>query len=267
MITNDFEKVVVAPQIVIYKNIFKDSKQLIDSVNSDNCIFGEWNQWFKQGYRKGYDDEYRPEIFETDSYEQIKQKFLIKKFLSIADFIRKDYFADYNQSNSIWPNFIKNWDEMLKDPKGYDVDIFKWSFEKVSQTNFDINNIMMPYHVDDWEREDNFSYKKNIVTINIYLNNEYEGGEICAYDLNTNKSYIYKPSAGDAVVMPSHSPFYHAVKYFKGADRYFIRTFFKYEYEGSGLYSSKEELFLDTKKYVDEDLQTLSVSAEEIRVL
>lgn len=259
-------KLIVAPQIVIYKNIFDDSKNLINFVNSENCIFGEWNNWFKQGYRKGPDEEYFPKIDNTDMPMQIKQKILIKKFFDIAKFIRKDYFTDYNQFNSIWPNFIKDWDKVLIEPEGYDFDIFKWSFDKVSQVDLNIDNIMMPYHVDDWDREGNLSYKKNIVTINVYLNDDYEGGEICAYDLNTNKSYTYKPSPGDAVVMPSHSPFYHAVKYFKEDDRYFMRTFFKYDYKGSGVYINKEELSLDTKNYVDKDLQTLSVSAEEIRV-
>lgn len=263
---NSFEKIIVAPQILIYKNIFKQSEELIKASSSNDSIFGPWNYWFEQGYRKGIDDEYYPVINDLDSKEVIKEKTIIQDFINVVKIIRSDYFSDYNRHNSIWPDFVTNWDEMTVEPEGYDIDIFKWSHEKMSSSNFNIGDIMMPYHVDDWDRQEDFAYKKNIVTINVYLNNDYEGGEICAYDLNTNKSYIYKPSAGDAVVMPSHSPFYHAVKYFNKADRYFIRTFFKYDYKGSGLIKSKEDMFLNTKKYVDEDLQTLSVAAEEIRV-
>jgi hypothetical protein len=264
---DNFKKVTVAPQIVIYKDLFKQSNSLIECANSDNSIFGTWDQWFSQGYRKGIDGEYYPNILDTDSDEVIKEKKIIQNFIETVRFIRKDYFSDYNKENSIWPKFVYDWNKMLIEPEGYDIDIFKWSDSKISVTKFNMGEIMMPYHVDDWDREEDFAYLKNIVTINIYLNNDYEGGEICAYDLNTNKSYVYKPSAGDAVVMPSHSPFYHAVKYFKGADRYFIRTFFKYDYKGAGIHKDKEELFLDTKKYVDQDLQTLSVSAEEVRVI
>jgi hypothetical protein len=266
---DNFEKVVVAPQIVIYKNIFKQSSQLIEHLDSNQCIFGEWNNWFVQGYRKGPDEEYLPKLYEKDIYLAIKQKLLIQNFFDIAEFIRSDYFNDYNQSNSIWPDFIKDWSFLLKSPaEGYDFDAFKWSNDQVAKRNLDIGDIMMPYHVDDWDKhgDQDISYKKNIVTINVYLNDDYEGGEICAYDLNTNKNYVYKPSAGDAVVMPSHSPFYHAVKFFKGADRYFIRTFFKYPYTGSKGSKDKLEIFSNIQSYVDKDLQTLSVNAEEVIV-
>lgn len=269
MTISGFEKVTVAPQIVIYKNIFKHSKDLIDLLDSDNCVLGQWNNWFIQGYRKGPDEEYLPKLNEGDTYLQVKEKVLIQNFFEIAEFIRKDYFSDYNQSNSIWPDFIKNWSVLLKTPEeGYDFDAFRWSNEQVSKRNLSIGDIMMPYHVDDWDKhgEQDISYKKNIVTINVYLNDSYDGGEICAYDLNTNKSYVYKPRAGDAVVMPSHSPFYHAVKFFKGSDRYFIRTFFKYPYQGSQGSKDKLEIFSSINSYVDKDLQTLSVNAEEVIV-
>lgn len=269
MIDMQFEKVTVAPQIVIYKNIFKQGEDLIDLLDSKECVLGQWNDWFVQGYRKGPDEEYLPKLQELDSDLQIKEKLLIQNFFEIAEFIREDYFKDYNKSNSIWPDFIKDWNILLKSPKeGYDFDAFRWSDKKVSERNLKIGDVMMPYHVDDWDKygDEDISYKKNIVTINVYLNDNYRGGEICAYDLNTNKSYVYKPSAGDAVVMPSHSPFYHAVKFFEGADRYFIRTFFKYPYVGLKGAKDKSEVFSNIKSYVDKDLQTLSVNAEEVIV-
>lgn len=261
---NKFEKIVVAPQIVIYKNIFKKSKQLIEYVNSENCIFGDWNFWFEQGYRKGT-PEYSHEILEKDSFKTIKEKMILKEFLDVVEFIRKDYFDDFGHANGIWPDFIDDWHPLLNRSESYDVDIFKWSDKLVQLKKPVIGEIMMPYHVDDWDRSaKNFAVKKNIVTLNVYLNDEYKGGEICAYDLNTNKSYVYKPGIGDAVVMPSHSPFYHAVKYFEGHDRYFIRTFFRYPHPG--IIVEEEKVFEDIKDYVDKDLQIISVSAEEVLV-
>ena len=50
----NIEKLVVAPQIVIYKNIFKYSKELIDLLENDNMdsLFSPWREWYEQGYRK-----------------------------------------------------------------------------------------------------------------------------------------------------------------------------------------------------------------------
>ena len=258
-----FEKIVVAPQIVIYKNIFKYNKEMIDMLNSKNCIIGEWYDWFEQGSRKEV-FEWNNSILNSDSEEIIKQKNIIQEFLDILDFIRKDYFDEFNLRNSIWPKFINDWNKMLHEPTYYDLDFFKWSDDKLKNRNLKIGQVMMPYHVDDWYHEKDYSTKKLVATINIYLNSNYSGGEICAYDSISNKSYVYKPGEGDLVIMPSHSPFYHAVKFFEGADRYFMRSFFKYEYVGTS--SEEVDVLEEIKKYVDKDLQQISVNAEEIIV-
>jgi len=256
-----FEKIIIAPQIVVYKNIFKKSKDMIDMLNDKNCIIGEWYEWFEQGFRKEV-FQWDNRISESDSENVVYQKQIIQEFLDILNFIRNDYLSEFNLTNSIWPNFINDWDKMLKEPGYYDLDFFKWSNDKIKNKNLNLGEVMMPYHVDDWYHEKDYSTKKLIATLNIYLNDNYEGGEICAYDSISNKSYVYKPGEGDLVIMPSHSPFYHAVKFFKGSDRYFMRSFFKYEYIGTN--SEEVDVLKEIKKYVDKDLQQISVDAEEI---
>ena len=51
----DIEKIVIAPQIVVYKNIFKFSQELIDLVEEDipDSILDPWREWYHQGKRKG----------------------------------------------------------------------------------------------------------------------------------------------------------------------------------------------------------------------
>ena len=51
----DIEKIVVAPQIVVYKNIFKHSQELIDLVEEDreDSVLDPWREWYHQGKRKG----------------------------------------------------------------------------------------------------------------------------------------------------------------------------------------------------------------------
>ena len=45
---SDIKKIIVAPQIVIYRNIFKNSKQIIDILKEsrDPSFFNEWREWY-----------------------------------------------------------------------------------------------------------------------------------------------------------------------------------------------------------------------------
>jgi hypothetical protein len=47
-------KIIVAPQIVIYKNIFKNSENIINILNkdSDDSLLSKWDNWYDQGKRK-----------------------------------------------------------------------------------------------------------------------------------------------------------------------------------------------------------------------
>jgi hypothetical protein len=51
----NIEKIIIAPQIVVYKNIFKYSQELIDLLEEDNVdsILDPWRDWYEQGQRRG----------------------------------------------------------------------------------------------------------------------------------------------------------------------------------------------------------------------
>lgn len=64
--TYDFssvEKIIIAPQIVVYRNIFKHSKEIIDLLQDsrDISFFNNWRAWYKQGFRRDAD----PDLLET----------------------------------------------------------------------------------------------------------------------------------------------------------------------------------------------------------
>lgn len=259
----EYEKVVVAPQIVIYKNIFKHSKELIDILNDERkSIISQWSTWYESGYRcgtlfKGI------EFLESDNDFVKKEKKYLKEFYEILEFIKKDYLSEFNQKNGIWPDFISDWNQLVNNDIDYYMDFFRYDINKIGVSE---NKLLMEYHVDEDEflEEGQLKSIKNVATINVYLNNEYEGGEICAYDSFTNKSYSYKANPGDAVIMPSCSPFYHAVKRFTGGDRYFMRSFFKYYTDAK---TTKSELEKQKDEYLKNNLQMRKVDIEEIRVM
>jgi hypothetical protein len=254
-------KLIVAPQIVIYKNIFDYSKEIIDLSNSYNeSVLGKWSKWYSQGFRKGNTNYFHEELEINNAYG-VREKEILKNYLDILKFIRKDYFKDFNKNNGIWPDFIKNWDYLLEEPNSYGIDMFKYDHNFAAIKN---ERLLLEYHVDEFQIPNKNSISRNVCTLNLYLNSNYSGGEICMYSSIEEKSYKYKPGSGDIVIMPSTSPFYHAVLDFRNADRYFIRSFFSYLEEEpleKNLVSKLKE-----EDFVKNHLQTIQVLEKEIEV-
>ena len=216
------EKIIVAPQIVIYKNIFKDSKFLISLLeeNDSNSIFGEWRPWYEQGMRKNV---LLDEGISLDTEKRKLELHILNKISDIVDYIQIDYFNMYKGNNGIWPEYIKDWDILDAPLEKKYIDYFKYTLDK--SNNIKDDTLAMDYHVDEFVIPGTYKKTRSVVTINFYLNNNYAGGEICMYDSISKKSFKYKPNPGDVVIMPSTYPFYHAVKSYSKADRYFLRTF------------------------------------------
>lgn len=252
-----FEKVVVAPQIVIYKNIFKHSKELIELLETDHAdsLFSKWDNWYEQGYRK---HAVLNSSLNNDSDYAKKENDYLLEISKIIDLVNKDYFEDFGKDNGMWPTFIKDWSIVSGSKDNIAIDYFKYDIEKIGKRPKDI--LMMEYHVDDFLLDLSTQFLRHVTTINLYLNDEYSGGEICAYDAISNKSYMYKPAPGDIVVMPSTEPFYHAVKVFEDANRYFLRVFVDYPVSGD---SNIKEFNQKYEDYVKQDLQMIKISAVE----
>jgi hypothetical protein len=263
------DKLIVAPQIVVYKNIFKNSKELIESleVDKEDSLFDGWRQWYQQGFRKDV-------VFDLNKkYQDTEESSYLKDVCNIVNFIRKDYFDDFEKDKGVWPTFINNWEDLKKSQDVFYLDYFRYVKE---QNHYSDKNLLMEYHVDEFPVVNEAKTRRHVLTINFYLNNEYSGGEISAYDSISNKSYTYKPQPGDAVVMPSTEPFYHAVKGFEGADRYFLRSFIDYRMDSEEEWVSKyrlnhagkdKEVQQHEDDYVSNDLQIITVSsAEEVIV-
>jgi hypothetical protein len=228
------KKIIVAPQIVIYKNIFQYSKEIIKLLDKDskNSLFTKSRDWHGQGFRKDVIYNKQNIVNNKDSKNIKIEKKYLKEISDIADFINKDYFKDFEKEKGIWPNFIEDWDKLKTPESHYDIDYFHYvlSLEKSIKTYQGKEQyLMMGYHVDEFSLKNEEKKERHVVTINYYLNDKYSGGEICTYDSISKKIYKYKPVAGDVVVMPSTAPFYHAVLSYDKTDRYFLRTFINYK--------------------------------------
>jgi hypothetical protein len=101
------------------------------------------------------------------------------------------------------------------------------------------DEMSMHYHTDyQQEKADARGYKFR-VTCTMYLNDDYDGGELAFAILEDRDKpeeavkFDYKPTAGDILVFPSIAPFYHGVKRLRKGDRYFIRNFWLEHFPGT----------------------------------
>jgi len=266
---SSIKKIIVAPQIVIYRNIFKHSQEIINLLQDsrDPSFFNSWREWYGQGFRRDADFELLKTIDPKDDVNLNLEKQYILEINKCMEFIRKDYFKDFDQHNGIWPSFIKNWDSLVSTDKNYWIDFFRYDVAKQGQVNK--SGLYMEYHVDELPVPGETKINRHVATVNFYLNDEYKGGEICVYDSISNNTYMYKPLPGDAVIMPSTEPFYHGVKPFKDADRYFLRAFIDSEVSGELEWKKRYEVNMDAsilkdvvdeESYIGKDLQTIKLS-------
>lgn len=259
----DIKKIVVAPQIVIYRNIFKNSKEIIDLLEKDREVsfFTKWREWYDQGFRKDADGAILNKIDTGNDINLNKEKEYILEINRCMNFIRTDYLKDFSEHSGVWPSFIKNWHTLINNNKQYYIDFFRYDVEK---QHYDYpGGLMMQYHVDEFPIPGETKKQRHVATVNFYLNNDYEGGEICVYDSISKNIYKYKPQIGDAVVMPSTEPFYHAVKPFSVKDRYFLRAFIDSPVDKNNEWQKKyhvENQEETEESYVEKNLQTIRIS-------
>lgn len=109
----------------------------------------------------------------------------------------------------------------------------KYSFDFSVEESKDL---IMHYHTDyQQERAEEPGFKFGL-TCTMYLNSDYEGGEISFKvfeEDGTYKRFDYKPQQGDVLVFPSGEPYYHGVKTVRNNYKYFLRAFWWWEFEGT----------------------------------
>lgn len=108
--------------------------------------------------------------------------------------------------------------------------------------------LTLPFHTDFYQGDEFEPGPKAEYTVTIYLNDNYEGGEIDyriyngkdgtfsikdgemvpnnAYDLNESVAKIaYRPQKGDVIIFPSRVPYYHGVRRVTSGTKRFVRMF------------------------------------------
>lgn len=251
--------------ILLFKNVLKDPKKtyefILDSKTNDDPFFGKdiWHDWQPWGnYAKAYpnfNDEYKT----SNAYGAELQKECIEIFFNVLKVYKEHFkgneFFERNGFPEDYPTSLGELEERhaVKDLR------FEMADLVIFETNKNINkDLQMGIHQDTTPY---FGLAINhMFNFNIYINDDYEGGEIIFFkhqdtdrvsyvDSKTGKTeeawivedyFEYKMEAGDAMIFPVD--LYHGVKPIGENDsKFYIRQFltnnttkdvedFKYEF-------------------------------------
>lgn len=242
-------KIELAPGIIVYRpnfskidEILTHMKESLSAPSYPKFFHDGWMQWGEHdGFKKTHLD--LKSLSENTLDQDEKLYFdLYKTYRDIVD----QYLLDVKDLNILRPYI------------NYDTSVREWiigegmgQFHK-GQTGVP-DNVALGFHMDIAENETK-AIVKHVLTGNVYLNDDYEGGEVVFLypsDLSNPRDYenfkmlSYKPKQGDFVFYPADFPISHGVNMAIGKDRYLIVSTSKWIYDGSMGESLREFMFED----------------------
>ena len=230
------------PKIHVYKDLIPNPEILVqmlkDSENNPGSskVFLDWIPWSRFG-------------------TYLDQTPVPEGILAFTPESEKDekFYNEFEYANIIWDAFHTATSHFLNQynvSKGDNWVIMGPSYSKYFYDN-DQNseeNVMI-HHTDFVRIEADMPGNKFALTCTMYLNDDYEGGDI---DFIIKEDHIsYKPKAGDVLVFPSGHPnvlpgghsYLHGVKKVQNIDKYLIRCFYQIPYSGSPEWLANEEKY------------------------
>ena len=233
-----FEIEFLHPKILVFKNAFTDGQNLIK--HFEDNFPDQWVGWYSFGTKI----ELNTVTGQFDSFptqDQWNQKIIEKQETEmLKDLLRSFYLATKEYYNHV------------------NLKLDNWFFDAADIAKYNENSgipgasgtVGMNYHTDFEQSKALEPGSKFATTCVFYLNDDYDGGEICFKIFNEDfteieQEIVYKPSAGDAVIFPSTHPFYHGVNVSTNGCKYIVRSYWKYMYEGDQDYLNEKSKFSD----------------------
>lgn len=233
-----FEIEFLHPKILIFKNAFTDGQNLIK--HFEDNFPDHWVGWYSFGTKI----ELNTVTGQFDSFptqDQWNQKIIEKQEPEIL----KDLLRSFYSSTREYYNHV-------------DLKLDNWFFDAADIAKYNENSgipgasgtVGMNYHTDFEQSKALEPGSKFATTCVFYLNDDYDGGEICFKIFNEDfteieQEIVYKPSAGDAVIFPSTHPFYHGVNVATNGCKYIVRSYWKHMYEGDQDYLNEKSKLSD----------------------
>lgn len=219
----------IYPGIIVYRNMLSNPQKAFEIMENSEAhsngkyFFKKWEPWAHFGT---YTQSKNPNEQESaeKSQQYYDEKNLYDEIAVSYDRVISHYFSH----------------TLIDIPKAARYSGQSWCkyFNKIDVMK---NKMTMQYHTDFIISQRDMPGEKFHTTCTFYINDNYEGGEIEFYingDIVT-----HKPKAGDLVVFPSTEPYFHGVKTIPSGNKYFIRNFVVYTYEGSSEWLENQKRF------------------------
>ncbi len=213
--------------------IFKESEKNPES----SVMYKDWRPWSRFG-------SYVWEIGQAPSSDNIDLAGVYNEEKEILDEINEAFFYATNRYLEEHDKAVGD-DWIIMGPS-----ISKYDHENPENPGSGIEGLEMVYHTDYVTLEGDWPGNKFILTCTMYLNDDYDGGDI-TFMLPNKKIIDYKPSAGDVLVFPSGHPellsengkYLHGVKTVSKADKYLIRCFYQKPFSGNPEWLANQEKY------------------------
>ena len=257
MIEKTIEAIEIYPNILVYKNMFKDIsksyKVLTDSlVESEDRLFSPWTQWSIFGE---YLNPIIPGFSMSDKYGNLKsvetkteieesQKQFGIEMMENFHLVTEDYIKRYNVDIDL--------SEISLDENENPTAKWRWTGGTIGKYRIstDLEPVGMRYHSDYMREQGSSPGYKFVITCTIYFNDDYDGGEI---DFAMGDKLVkYKPEAGDLLVFPSGHPDYltedgmpylHGVMPSYNKNKFLARMYWQKYQKGTDEWYAKEKEF------------------------
>lgn len=228
MTTKSLNYKTLYPKIDVYTDLLPDANELYaimkeSEASADGQYYlRQWDKWSIFG-------TYSQEKHHKDEPRIIGERYDKEKHLS--DRVYEAYNIAINDY------LIRNQIEL---PPGSH--LMSSSFSKYNEQIDTLkNSLTMQYHTDYIIAEKDMPGDKFFLTCTTYINDDYDGGDICFY-IN-GESIDYKPKAGDILVFPSTEPFYHGVKSIVNGCKFFVRNFIVYPFNGTKEWLENQRIY------------------------
>lgn len=207
------EAIEIYPNILVYKNMFKDVsksyKVLTDSfTETEDRLFSPWTQWSIFG---DYLNPIIPNFSMSDKYGNLKN---IEASTPVQEDQKNFGIEMMENFHLVTEDYIKRYDididlnETSINENGNTVPTWRWTGGTIGKYHISTTDeqVGMRYHSDYQREQGSAPGYKFVITCTIYFNDDYEGGEI---DFAMGDKLVkYKPEAGDLLVFPSGHPDY-----------------------------------------------------------
>lgn len=236
-----YNKKQIMPKVMVYRDAIPDIDTIFkiiqnsELLNDESLLIEPWKQWDE-------DNGIFSKLSKESTYVGNKDGSTLEQQQYVRDTLNKlilDISEDYL---SMWKN-VGTW----KDVESFE-DLERSSLDLLKYNQTDNRKILaMDYHTDNKEYVADRRDYKQVITFTVYLNDDYEGGDISYINEEDHLLVTYKPKKGDVTIFPSGYPYFHGVKPVYGNNKYLARTFLLAWYPGS------EEWLENEKKYGSEE--------------